>query len=92
MELTGRQIFTLIDTYSMEVTLFEATRPPTCLFLCASEGGLQRAIGCSYDFTSQTFYRETVLRMPSSVINRMNRVPRFRIGFRKPQVQLRRKA
>lgn len=88
---TKQQIFTLIDTYSMEVTLFEATRPPTCFFLCASEGGMQRAIGCSYDFPSQTFYRETVLRMPSTVINRMSRMSRFRIGIRKPEVQVRRR-
>ena len=73
----------------MEVTLFEAVRPPTCLFLCASEGGMQRAIACSYDFTTQTMYRETVIRMGSTVRNRMFFVPRFRIGIRKPGVQVR---
>jgi len=75
----------------MEVTLFEASRPPTCLFLCAVEGGMQRAIGCSYDFTTQTFYRETVLRVDTTALDRMSRVPRFRIGIRKPEVGVRKK-
>lgn len=71
------QIFALVDTYNMEVTLFEAAYPPVCLFLCASEGGMQREIVCSYDWTKQTMQRETVLRMPTSSLNRMDRVPRF---------------
>lgn len=85
----SKRIFTLINTYTMEVTLFEAVRPPTCLFLCAVEGGMQRAIGCSYDYTTQTFYRETVVRMDTTVLDRMGRVPRFRIGIRKPEVSVR---
>ncbi|KAK6523505.1 hypothetical protein TWF281_001485 [Arthrobotrys megalospora] len=78
------RVFTLIDTYNMEVMLFEAIRPPTCLILGASEGGMQRAIGCSYDWTTQTMYRETVLRMPTMSLNRMDRIPRFRLGTRRP--------
>ncbi|ORY61638.1 uncharacterized protein BCR38DRAFT_411492 [Pseudomassariella vexata] len=78
------RIFTLVDTYNMEVTLFESVRPPTNLFLCASEGGMQRAIGCSYDWTTQTMHRETVLRMPTTSLNKMDRVPRFKIGVRRP--------
>ena len=31
--------------------------------LCGSEGGMQRAVMCSYDWTTSTLYRETVLRM-----------------------------
>jgi hypothetical protein len=87
----AKRIFTLINTYTMEVTLFEAVRPPTGVFLCAVEGGMQRAIACSYDYTSQTFYRETVVRMDTTVLDRMGRVPRFRIGIRKPEVSVRRK-
>ncbi|KAK6198989.1 hypothetical protein LQW54_010187 [Pestalotiopsis sp. IQ-011] len=54
------------------------------LFLCASEGGMQRAIGCSYDWTTQTMVRETVLRMPTASLNRIDRVPRFKISVKKP--------
>ncbi|KAH8646112.1 hypothetical protein BX600DRAFT_533516 [Xylariales sp. PMI_506] len=78
------RIFTLVDTYSMELTLFEAVRPPVCVFLCAAEGGMQRAVACSYDWTTQTMYRETVLRMPTTVLNRMGRVPRVRLGIQRP--------
>ena len=68
----------------MQVTLFEAAYPPTCIFLCASEGGMQRAIGCSYDWTTQTFCRETVLRMPTTTLDRMDRVQRFKMGIKRP--------
>ncbi|KAK0612126.1 hypothetical protein B0T14DRAFT_441010 [Immersiella caudata] len=79
------RMFTLVDTYSMEVTLFEAVRPPTALFICGNEGGMQRAVVCSYDWTTQTFERETVLRIPTESLNRMHRVPRFKMGIvRKP--------
>ncbi|KAK5659972.1 hypothetical protein OQA88_13437 [Cercophora sp. LCS_1] len=78
------RVFTLVDTYNMEMTLFEAERPPVSIFLCGSEGGMQRAVGCSYDFTTQTMYRETVLRMPTTSLNRMDRTSRFRFGLRRP--------
>ncbi|RSM04825.1 hypothetical protein CDV31_009852 [Fusarium ambrosium] len=79
-----KRIFTLVDTYNMELTLFEAVRPPVTLMFCASEGGMQRAIGCSYEWETQTMYRETVLRMPTTALNRMDRVPRFRLGIQRP--------
>ncbi|KAF4962616.1 hypothetical protein FSARC_9286 [Fusarium sarcochroum] len=81
---TRKQIFTLVDTYNMELTMFEAVRPPVTLMFCASEGGMQRAIGCSYEWETQTMYRETVLRMPTTALNRMDRVPRFRMGIQRP--------
>ncbi|KAJ4186295.1 hypothetical protein NW759_016951 [Fusarium solani] len=79
-----KRIFTLIDTYNMELTLFEAVRPPVALLFCASESGMQRAIGCSYEWETSTMYRETVLRMPTTALNRIGRVPRFRLGIRRP--------
>ena len=79
------RIFTLVDTYNMEITLFEAVRPPTALFICGNEGGMQRAVACFYDWPTQTFHRETVLRVPTETLNRMHRVPRFKVGIvRKP--------
>lgn len=74
------RIFTLVDTNSMQMTLYEAVRPPVCMILCGSEGGMQRAVGCSYDWATQTMYRETVLRMPTESLDKMARVPRFRMG------------
>lgn len=77
------KIFTLVDTNTMTVTLFEAVRPPVVALLCGSEGGMQRAVMCSYDWTSQTLYRETVLRMETSVLEKMARVGRVRFGLRR---------
>jgi hypothetical protein len=65
------------------VTLFEASRPPAVALLCGSEGGMQRAILCSYDWPTQTLYRETVLRMETRVLERMSRVARVSFGLRR---------
>jgi hypothetical protein len=53
-------------------------------FLSGAEGGMQRAVACSYDFTTQTMHRETVLRMPTISLNRMDRASRVRFGKRRP--------
>jgi hypothetical protein len=78
------KVFTLVDTHTMVVTLFRAVRPPVALLLCGSEGGMQRALLCSYDWKSQTLYRETVLRMDTLALERMPRVDRFRLGLQRP--------
>jgi len=82
------RVFTLVDTYNMEVMVFEAARPPVALFLCGGEGGMQRAVGCSYEWTTGTFVRETVLRMQTTTLNRMDRVPRFRFGMKGEESRL----
>jgi hypothetical protein len=68
----------------MEVTMFQAASPPIALIICGSEGGMKRAIGCSYDWTTGTLYRETVLRMPTTVLDRMDRVEKIKLGLRRP--------
>jgi hypothetical protein len=69
----------------MTATLFLAARPPVSFILAGTEGGMQRAIGCSYDWTTATMYRETVLRMETPIQDRMSRVPRVKIGFKRQQ-------
>lgn len=76
-----RKVFTLVDTYTMTVTLFEAVRPPVAVVLCGEEGGMQRALLCSEDWTSGTLYRETVMRMETRVWDRMNTMARIRLGL-----------
>ncbi|KAL2812565.1 hypothetical protein BDW59DRAFT_167779 [Aspergillus cavernicola] len=78
------KVFTLVDTNLMTVTLFTAARPPLALVLCGSEGGMQRGLLCSYDWKSQTLYKESVLRVDTMVLERMSRVDRFRLGLRRP--------
>jgi len=65
------------------VMMCQAVRPPVIALLCGSEGGMQRAVMCSYDWTSQTFYRETVLRMETRMLERMPRIGRVRFGLRR---------
>ncbi|KAL3422677.1 3-hydroxyisobutyrate dehydrogenase protein [Phlyctema vagabunda] len=84
-----QRVFTIVDTYTMEVTLIQAARPPIALIICGSEGGMQRAIGCSYDWTTGTLYRETVMRMKTTVLDRMDRVEKLKFGLTRPDVPVR---
>lgn len=81
------RLFTLIDTYSMTATAFRAVRPPSALIVCGQEGGMQRAVLCSYDWQSATFAREAVVRVKTTVLDRMSRVDRFRFALRRRTVE-----
>jgi hypothetical protein len=78
------KLFTLVDTFSMTVTLFEARHPPVALIIGGSEGGMKRAFACSYDITTGTLYRETVLRVPSQIVDKMHSLQRVRLGLENP--------
>ncbi|KAL8648667.1 MAG: hypothetical protein Q9210_004848 [Variospora velana] len=75
------KIFTLVDSYTMTVTLFAAVKPPVAVLACGEEGGMQRALLCSYDWTNNTMYRETVLRMETPAFWRMSPIGRVRLGL-----------
>lgn len=75
------QIFMLVDTYSMTVTLFEARKPPVAVLIGGSEGGMKRALACSLDITTGTMFRETVLRMPSQGMDKMLSMQRVRLSL-----------
>jgi hypothetical protein len=83
------RIFMLVDTGRMEVTTFEARRPPVAFLLAGSEGGLQRAIGVSYHPESATCYRETVLRMETPVLDQMSLIGQVRLGMDRPMAKVR---
>jgi hypothetical protein len=68
----------------MTATLFEARRPPVALIIGGSEGGMKRALACSYDITTGTLYRETVLRVPSQIVDKMHSLQRVRLGLKNP--------
>ena len=80
-QMGEQRIFTLVDTNTLTVTLFEAPRPPIAVVLCGAEGGMQRALLCSYDWASQTLYRESVMRMETVILEKMQRVGRLRLGL-----------
>lgn len=75
------RLFTVVDTYTMQVTTFWAVHPPSVALVCGHEGGMRRALLCSYDYKTQTFHRETVLRVPTKMLDRMDRVERFRFSL-----------
>ncbi|KAL1387662.1 hypothetical protein HDK64DRAFT_328493 [Phyllosticta capitalensis] len=77
--------FTLIDTFNMTATAFYAERPPSAVVVCGREGGMLRGILCSYDWRSQTFCREAVVRMRTLALDRLFRVDRFRFALRHPR-------
>ncbi|CZR69076.1 uncharacterized protein PAC_18977 [Phialocephala subalpina] len=76
------RLFTLVDTYSMTAMVFRAVHPPSVALICGHEGGMRRALLCSYDYTTQTFHRETVVRMPTKVLDRMDRIDKFRFSMK----------
>jgi hypothetical protein len=69
----------------MKATLFLAERPPVCFRMVGSEGGMKRIFGCSYDWTTGTMYRETVLRLGTQFEDKMSRVGRVKIGINRKQ-------
>ena len=62
----GHRLFTLVDTGNLSVSVFSARRPPTTAVICGSEGGMLRAVLCSWRFANDCLYRETVARMQSA--------------------------
>lgn len=77
------QTFTLIDTFTLTATIFEAERVPVAAIICGQEGGMQRALLCSYDPETRAFCKETVLRMKTLCLERMPRIDRFRFAMRR---------
>ncbi|KAF2855235.1 hypothetical protein T440DRAFT_495809 [Plenodomus tracheiphilus IPT5] len=77
------RVFTLVDTGNMTATLFMAERPPVCFLMAGSEGGMKRIIGCSYAWETSTFYRETVLRLGTEFEDKLSRIGRVKIGFKR---------
>lgn len=75
--------FTLIDTHTMTAMAFQAARPPTTVVICGQEGGMQRAALCSYDWKRNTFAREQVVRLKTTVLDRMFRMGRFRFSLKR---------
>ncbi|CAG8977550.1 hypothetical protein HYALB_00012356 [Hymenoscyphus albidus] len=63
----GHQLFTLVDTGSLTVSVFHAERPPTVALICGREGGILRVVLCSWRFANDCLVKEAVMRMPSEV-------------------------
>ncbi|MCJ1380962.1 hypothetical protein MMC17_004071 [Xylographa soralifera] len=66
LPIPGHHWFTLVDTGNLCITVFQAKRPPTVAFITGAEGGMLRAVLCSWRFANDCHYRETVIRVPSN--------------------------
>lgn len=73
--------FTLIDTYLMTVTHCRSSLPPTAMLVCGQEAGMQRTLLCSYDWRTQTFHRQAVLRVKRQGLEQLHRVDRIRFSL-----------
>lgn len=69
----GHHLFTLVDTGGLTVSVFSAEKPPTVALLAGREGGMLRAVLCSWRFKNDCLYRETVVRMSSDVFEAATR-------------------
>ncbi|KAF9876695.1 hypothetical protein CkaCkLH20_05541 [Colletotrichum karsti] len=67
--MKGQRVFTLVDLGEFSVTIFAAERPPSVALLAGREGGMLRAVLCSWDPLNDCLYKETVVRMPSNVLH-----------------------
>lgn len=47
----------------MTVTVFAAAKPPSVALICGKEGGMLRAVLCSYERSTNSLQKECVLRM-----------------------------
>jgi hypothetical protein len=63
----NHKLFTLVDTGSLTVSVFSAERPPTVALLAGREGGMLRAVLCSWRFGNDCLFKEAVVRMDSDV-------------------------
>ncbi|KAG2071159.1 hypothetical protein BDR04DRAFT_1098859 [Suillus decipiens] len=64
-------IYTLIDTCSSTMYYFRAERPPTVCIFAGREGGLGRFVLCSERCDINELHKETVLRMPTEISQKM---------------------
>jgi hypothetical protein len=64
-------IYTLIDTCSSTMYYFRAERPPTVCIFAGREGGLGRFVLCSERCQINELHKESVLRMPTEISEKM---------------------
>lgn len=85
LPLRGETIrqYTLVDTLTCSAMLFEAENPPSIAIACGREHGFLRTILCSYDSQTKTLSREAVVRMSTTVLDRMPKLDIFRFSLRR---------
>jgi hypothetical protein len=67
----GHRLFTLVDTGNLTVSIFQAVDPPTVALLAGLEGGMMRVVLCSWDLHHDCLVKESVVRLPSKLLDRV---------------------
>lgn len=80
-EESQARLFSLVDTKTMTITQIRAENPPTAVFICGEERGMQRGLLCSYDWTTNTYHRETIIRLPGEFMEDMKQVENVQISL-----------
>lgn len=75
------QAYTLIDTWTQSAMVFTARRPPNVAVVCGRERGFARTLLCSYDKSNNCLMRESVVRLESTVLDRMPQLDHIKISF-----------
>lgn len=74
-------LFTLVDTYLMTVAHFRCSVPPTAMMILGQDAGMSRTVLCSYDWRTQKFHRQVVLRVSRPGLDQVHRVDRIRFSL-----------
>ena len=66
--------YTILDTVTMTANVIRTHERPTLVAVAGKQGGYLRTMLCSFNTTTQSFCRQKVLRMESSITQRMSRM------------------
>lgn len=77
----GEFSFTLVDTHMLTLVHIQCSLPPVAMFVCGQENERHRALLCSYDCRTQTFHRQTVLRVSRRDLGQMHRIDGVRFAI-----------
>jgi hypothetical protein len=69
LESAEHRLFTIVDTGNLTVSIIQSVAPPTVALICGREGGMLRALLCSWDFREDLLHRETVIRLSSECLD-----------------------
>ncbi|CAH0018856.1 unnamed protein product [Clonostachys rhizophaga] len=67
------QIFTIVDTTTLTMTVVRCTTPPVAIIVCGQAGGTDRALLCSFNCKTGSYHREKVLRVDPLMSGLMHR-------------------
>lgn len=77
----GQFSFTLVDTQAHKVIHLNCDMPPVAILVCGEENEMHRALLCSYDWRTQTYHRQQVLRLDHLKLDKMRLIERVRLSL-----------